>query len=561
MLSKIKALCVGVALVGLLAGCDKPPAAPANPADAVYVNGKIYTGNTAQPWAEAIATKDGTIQAVGTTADIEKLKGANSRVVDLGGRTVTAGFIDSHTHTLFGSMALHGVNFSTTERSVWADEQPDEFVATLQKYAAEHPNEKVIFARANFDPLKGPTHALLDKAVPDRPLVIHNVSEHSMWVNAKTLELAGITNKPLANAADEAGIVRGPDGAPTGYIREGTMELVEQPILALLTDEEKLVILRKGIKFLNQNGITTVINATGSLQEIELYAKLRDNNELTLRTRTAFGAIALPHKLTPEFIAEIEAARAKYNDDWVQAGVIKFFTDGASGPWPPIYKTEDLARDVTELDKRGFQIMTHALQADSAKQVLAAYQHLVDTNGPRDRRLRIEHADRIDPAEMEQYAKLQVIASMQPAFCCGESKPGAPIRDPWQSVLKGGVKLIFSSDFPCSWPADPLFGMQQAITRDNWAGRGYGAGMAGRTRTGTQDHPEEAINIEQAVAAYTKDSAYAAFMENKVGTLEAGKLADFVVLTQDIFSVPANQVANTKVAMTIVGGNSVYQMP
>jgi predicted amidohydrolase YtcJ len=476
MLSRIKTLCAGAALVALLAGCDKPPAAPANPADAVYINGKIYTGNTAQPWAEAIATKGGAIQAVGTTADIQKLKGESSTVVDLGGRTVIPGLIDSHTHTLFGSMAVHGLNFSTTESSLWADEKPDEFVAALQTYAAEHPNDKIIFARANFDPLKGPTHELLDKAISDRPLIIHNVSEHSLWVNGKALELAGITNKPVENPIEEPGVVRGPGGAPTGYIREASMELIERPVLAALSDDEKLMMLRKGIKFLNQNGITSVVNATGNLQEIQLYGKLRDANELTLRTRTAFGAVAAPHQLTPQFLEDIETARKNFNDDWVSANLIKFFTDGASGPWPPIYKTDEMANIMIELDKRGFQIMTHALQHDSAKQVLEAYQLVEKANGQRDRRWRIEHGSRIDKVDMPEYARLGVISSGQPAFCCGATKPGSEPRDPWGSLLKNNVRIIFSSDWPCSWPAAPMFGIQQAITRDVWAGRGYGIG-------------------------------------------------------------------------------------
>jgi predicted amidohydrolase YtcJ len=557
MFSKLRTLCVGTALIALLAGCGEVKTE--NPADTIYVNGKIFTGSAAQPWAEAIATKGSNIQAVGTTADIQKLKGEKSTVVDLGGRTVLPGFIDSHTHTLFGSMALHGVNFSTTESSVWADEKPDEFVATLQKYAAENPNEKIIFARANFVPLNGPTHELLDRAVPDKPLVIHNVNEHSMWVNRKALELAGITNEPVADPIEEAGVVRASDGSPTGYFREAAMELIERPVLATLSEEEKLTILRKGIKFLNQNGITTVINATGDLQEIQLYGKLRDNNELTLRTRTSFGAVAAPHKLTPAFLDDIEAARKNFNDDWVSANLIKFFTDGASGPWPPIYKTDEMANIMIELDKRGFQLMTHALQADSAVQVLAAYQIVEKANGQRDRRWRIEHGSRIEKKDMPEFARMGIITSSQPAFCCGVTKPGTEPSNPWQSLLKSGVGVIFSSDWPCSWPAAPLFGIQQAVTRDIWTGRGYGAGMAGRTRTGEQDSPEEAVTVEQAVKAYTADSAYAAFWDTKIGSLEAGKLADFVVLTQDIFTVPSGQIGDTKIASTVVGGKVVYQ--
>jgi predicted amidohydrolase YtcJ len=533
---------------------------PAYADSLLAINGRIYTG-AAPEWAEAIFVNNGKIEAVGTTAEVQKRKQSDTQVIDLRGRTVMPGLIDSHTHTLFGSMAVHGLNLSTTEKSIWADEQPDEFVAALKTYASERANERFLFARANFDPLKGPSHELLDRAVPDKPLVIHNVSEHSLWVNGKALELAGITNKPVANPIEEAGVVRNADGSPTGYIREASMELIERPVLAMLTEDEKLTMLRKGIRFLNQNGITAVVNATGDLQEIELYGKLRDNNELTLRTRTSFGAVAAPHQLTPQFLEDIETARTKFNDDWVSANLIKFFTDGASGPWPPIYKTDELANISIELDKRGFQIMTHALQADSAKQVLDVYQKLEQANGKRDRRLRIEHGSRIEPSDMAEFARLGVIASLQPAFCCGETKPGAPIRDPWQSLIKSGVRIIYSSDWPCSWPADPFFGMQQAVTREAWVGRGYGAGMAGRKGTGKSDTPQEAVTIVQAVQAYTKDSAYAAFWDNKVGTLEVGKLGDFVVLTQNVFTAAPQDISKTKVAVTVVGGKIVYGAP
>ncbi len=160
-----------------------------------------------------------------------------------------------------------------------------------------------------------------------------------MWINSKALELAGITARPAENAIEDAGIVRDPDGSPTGVIRELSMEIVQRAVLAALSTEEKLAMLRKGIRALNQLGITTAVNATGDLSQIELYATLRDRGELTIRTRNSFGTLAMPQRLTPQFLSDLELARKRYDDDWVSANLVKLFTDGASGPWPPIYKS------------------------------------------------------------------------------------------------------------------------------------------------------------------------------------------------------------------------------
>lgn len=530
----------------------------AHAASTLLINGRIYTSNPAAPWAGGIAIDGARIEAVGSSADIEKLRGPDTRVIDLRGRTVIPGIIDSHAHVLLGSMAVHGINLSTPEWSIWPD-QPEELVNALREYARANPGEKIIFARGNFDPQGSPDRRLLDRAVPDRPLVMHNVSEHSMWINSKALELAGITARPAANAIEDAGIVRNPDGSPTGVIRELSMEIVERAVLATLSTEEKLAMLRQGIRALNQLGITTAVNATGDLSQIELYATLRDRGELTIRTRNSFGAVAMPHRLTPQFLNDLELARKRYNDDWVSANLVKFFTDGASGPWPPIYKPEEFRDLVIELDRRGYQIMTHALQAKSANMVLDAYEELNARNGKRDRRLRVEHADRLQPGDIQRFAKLGIVASMQPSFCCHPEIPGAAVpADPWRTLLDAGVSVVFSSDWPCTWPADPFIGIQQAVTRWVWDGRAYGGAQSGRVRTGAVNAPQERITAAEALDAYTRAGAHAAFMENKIGTLEVGKLADLVVLTQNVLTVPAEEISRTRVTMTMVGGKIVY---
>jgi predicted amidohydrolase YtcJ len=512
------------------------------------VNGHIYTGDPKQPFVEAMAVRDGKIAAVGSTADIQKNKPANARVLDLGGKTALPGFIDSHTHTMWGSMALYGINLSTPERTISPATQPQEFVAAIKAYAAQHPKDKIIFGRASFSPVAATSKDLLDQAVPDRPLVVHNTSEHSLWVNSKALAMAGITNKPVANAEEDKGIFRNPDGSPSGVIRELSMEVIERAVLPMLTQEEKLNLLKAGQHFLNSFGITTTINATGDLAEIELYGTLRDRNQLTVRTRTAFGAVAYPHKLTTQFLKDLEAARTKYHDDMVSANLVKFFADGASGPWPPIYTPQQFKDLIFEIDSRGYQIMTHALRSDSATMVLDGYEALEAAHGKKDRRLRMEHAGSVTPQDVPRFGKLSVAASMQPMFCCG---PEGAATVPYQakSVIDSGATVIFSSDWPCSWPPSPLQGMQQAMTR-----------KVTRGTEGGFNTPSERLSLAQALDAYTKNSAYEAFMDTKIGTLEVGKYADFVVISADIFSVRPEAIAATRVLDTVLGGQTVYSV-
>jgi predicted amidohydrolase YtcJ len=196
--------------------------------------------------------------------------------------------------------------------------------------------------------------------------------------------------------------------------------------------EEKLSMLQAAAHYLNSFGITSVVNATGDLAELELYAALRDRGTLTVRTRTSFGSVAVQHHLTPAFLTELEQARRLYHDDWVSANLVKFFADGASGVIPPlVYDAHDYEAMVMELDSRGYQIMTHALRTDSVHMILDTYERLQQAHGPRDRRLRIEHADLIDAVDIPRFARLKVVADMQPSFCCGEDGGGT---DPAEQV-------------------------------------------------------------------------------------------------------------------------------
>jgi len=543
--------------------------------DILLVHGHIYTGNPKVPWAQALAVTGTRIDAVGTDEEILARRQPNTEVIDLQGRTVIPGISDSHTHLWLGATALHGFNLSTPQASI-TPEQSDLLIGKIKEYAGSHPEDNILFGRADFATLLpgAPSHELLDRAVADRPVVIHHTSEHALWVNAKALALAGIGDRPVANAAEEAHVIRDASGHPSGVLLEAAMELMERAVWAELPKEEKLVMLGEATRYLNRYGITSVVNATGSLQEIELYAALRDRGNLTVRTKTSFGAVAVNHHLTPEFLADLEKARTQYHDDWVSANLVKFFSDGGTGLIPPLtYQPDEFKKLVLALDKDGYQVMTHTLRGDTARMILDTYEEVEKTNGPRDRRFRMEHALILSEDDLPRLAKLNVVVSAQPSFCCSEMGTNFDPQDKtptdrWESLEKSGAKLAFGSDWPCTWPPDPFVSIQQAVERQVWhsaatagipGGLFDGAGQAGSVGLQTYYLPDERISVEQALAGYTRGSAFARFSEDRLGTLEAGKEADLAVLSQDIFAADHGSIGKTKVMLTMVGGKVVYK--
>jgi predicted amidohydrolase YtcJ len=563
------------ALLFVLGGGGTASAAAEAPTvDLLLLHGHIYTGAPASPWAEALSVTGSRIDAVGSDADLAKRRGPVTRVIDLHGRTVIPGIVDSHIHVWLGAVALHGVNLSTPEASI-TPAKPGLLIARFREYAAQHPAEKLIFGRADFSPSPpyAPTYELLDQAVSDRPVIVHNISEHAMWLNSKAMAAAGITDRPLPDPVEERNVVRDAGGHPTGIVIEAAMEAVERYVRAALPAEDQLSMIQAATRQLNSFGVTSVVNATGDLAEIKLYAALRDRGALTVRTRTAFGAVATPHRLTPEFLADLEAARTAYHDEWVSANLVKFFADGFTGLIAPlVYRPEQFKELVVELDRRGYQLMTHATRFDTVHMVLDAYEDAIRANGPRDRRLRIEHSSSVRNADFARYAALSVINVTSPGFCCGESGTNADPKettpsDQWQTFLKEGVVLGFSSDWPCSWPPNPFVSIQEAVTREIWHSDDTadiidlpldGAALAGARPTGKVYAPEQRLTVRQAVDAYTRGSAYSTFGETRVGSLEAGKFADLAVLSQDIFSIRPGQLGKTAVVMTLVGGRIVY---
>ena len=540
-------------------------------ADLLLLNGHIYTSNPARPWAKALAIRTGRIAAVGDDAEIVKLRGPGTRVLNLGGRMAMPGIIDSHIHFLDGSLSLDQLNLDDAYTS-------GEIQQRVREFAAAHPDRAWLLGRGwlydAFKPSGLPTKQILDEVVPDRPVVLECYDGHSVWVNSKALLLARIskdTPDPQQAGIVVGTIVRDPaTGEATGVLKEEAMALVRN-VIPQPSHDEKLRALRAGLRAANHHGLTSVLNASGSIEEMDLYDELRRRGELTVRMTTA---LMMEPQFDEKTLAQYEAGRRRFHDEWVRAGVVKAFMDGVieshtaamiepysddpklSGSMN--YAPDQFRANVLELDRRHFQVITHAIGDRAIRTTLDAYEAAARANGPRDRRFRIEHIENIHRADIPRFGRLGVIAGMQPFHCYPEpnlsnvwARNVGPARLPnsfaWHSIAAGGAKLAFGSDWQVV-SLDPFIAIHNAVTRQNVKGEPT-AGFVGA----------EKVTLEQALAAYTRDAAYAQFEDSRKGSIEPGKLADIIVLSQDLFAVEPLEIRKTTPVLTIVGGKIVYE--
>jgi len=539
------------------------------PADAVLLHARIYTVNAHQPWAEALAIRDSRIVAVGTEQQIEKYRGPSTRVIDAGGHLVLPGFTDCHIHFMDGSLSLERINLDDVKTIAGIQQRVKEF-------AAAHPKDPWILGRGwsydVFGKTALPDKKYLDQVVPDRPVLLEGYDGHTYWVNSKALAAAGITR----NTPDPPNgkIVRDAQGEPTGALKEdAAAELVER-VVPQPTREQRLQALLQGMAAANRAGLVRVHSAGGDFAYLDLLDELRQQGRLTLRFYVS--DIARPPELTSAEISKLGQARAKYHDEWISGGAVKFFLDGVieshtaamlqpytddpsqSGKlfWDPAkYK-----QAVAELNGRGFQVFTHAIGDRSVRLALDAYQDSYRRSSVKDLRDRVEHIETISAADIPRFGQLGVIASMQPLHAYPDAdtlKVWSPNIGPertsrawvWHSILASGGHLAFGSDWPVV-TLNPWPGVQTALTRETAEGTPAGGFV-----------PGERITLAQTIAAYTLGAAYAGHREKTEGSLEPGKVADLIVLDQDLFTIPANQTDKTQVLMTMVGGKVVYMAP
>jgi predicted amidohydrolase YtcJ len=553
----------------LLAATTLCMAAAPPAADMLLLHGHIYTANPQQRWVEALAVRGDSIVAAGTTAEIEKLRAPSTRIIDLAGRMAMPGIIDDHTHFIWGSAGLVGVQLAGA-RTV------DEVKQRLSAYAKAHPSDTFVYGAGwqyGFFPPGGlPTKEILDQYYPNRPVEIMSGDGHSLWVNSKALTMAGITRNTPDPGGDSHGIIiHDTRGEPTGVLEEAAKQL----IMARLpfSHDQKVAFLKVGMREANSHGVTSVVNATGDTSDMELYQELHQYDALTVRMTTAFAVdVGVKHTMSSQELAEFEQARKRFTGDWVRAGVIKFFSDGviethtaamlqpyANKPGDSgatLYTPEQFRKYFLELDKRGFQVMTHSIGDGAVRTVLDAYQYVEKIDGPRDRRWRVEHIETINPNDVGRFARQHVIASIQPWCCPHEDKPWADNVGPhisdteglrWHDIEAANAVVALGSDWPVT-PINPFPTMELSITRKGGKGSAH-----------PPFHLDQAFTLEQILDGYTRNSAYAEFMDKRLGTLEPGKLADLIVLSQDLSKIPPSSIGQTRVLLTLVGGKEVWR--
>ena len=544
----------------------QPPPQAAS-ADSVVVNARIYTVNPQQPWAEALAVRGEKILAVGSAREIDRYRGPNTRVIDAQGRLVLPGFTDCHIHFMEGSLGLLHVDLNGAATV-------GEIQKRVSAYAVAHPHEEWILGMGwtypVFAPSGMPDRRILDEVVLDRPVLLEAYDGHTSWANSKALAMAGITRE----TADphNGKIVRDEKGEATGALLESASGLVSK-FAPKPTRAERLAALRKGLNEANRVGLTRVHSAGGDFEWLDLYDELRHNGVLTVRQYIAYRLN--PPELTPAAIEKAEQARRTYRDDWIAAGAVKTMLDGVveahtaamltpysddpttSGKlfWDPAKYKEA----IVELDRRGFQIFTHAIGDRAVRLALDAYERAQTKNGTKDARPRVEHIETITAADIPRFGSLGAIASFQPLHAYPDddtlkiwARNAGPDRAGrawvWHSIEATGGRLAFGSDWPVvtlsPWP-----GVENALTRQTTEGDPPGGWL-----------PKERISLEATIKAYTLGAAIAGRREKTEGSLEAGKLADLIVLSQNLFEIPANQTGKTEVVLTMVGGRVVYEL-
>ena len=547
--------------------CTTTLRASAQTADTIVHHAKIYTVNAKQPWAEALAIQGDKIVAVGNETDVDRFRKRTTKMIDAGGRLVLPGFVDCHIHFLDGSLSLGRVNLEGAK-------DVSDIQQRLREYAAKHPGKDWILGRgwdyAMFGAAALPDKKDLDKIFPDRPAYLEGYDGHTYWANSKALALAGIT-KDTPNPPNGV-IVRDPaTGEATGALKEAAHGLVGR-VVPVPTRAEKLEALRSGMKWANEHGLTRVHSAGGDFEELALFDQLRRGKQQTLRFYIAY--FLDPPELRPADIEKIEAARKRYSDDWISGGAVKMMVDGvieshtaamlepyADDPslkgklfWEPDkYRTA-----VAELDKRGLQLFTHAIGDYGVRTALDAYENAEKVNGTQDRRSRIEHIETIQAVDIPRFGKLGVIASMQPLHSypnddtlnvwvrnIGPDRAGRAWV--WKSIANDGGHLAFGSDWPVV-TLNPWEGVQTAVTRQTTDGKPEGGFV-----------PSQRLSVADAVYGYTLGAAFAGRREKTEVSIEAGKLADIIILSQNIFDLDARKISDTKVTTTIVGGRVVYQ--
>jgi predicted amidohydrolase YtcJ len=514
--SRLATLIVVFIVVGtFVAGIITRAQRDVGPVDLIVLNGKVYTGQ-GKASAEAVAVQGNKIVSVGSNRDIKRLRRPQTTVLDAHGGTVLPGLSDSYVRFVEGSTTLRALNLA--EASTVEDVS-----ARLKDYAEQHKDDDWIVGHG-WDPALiapgAPMRAALDEAVPDRPVFLTSADGRMAWVNTEALTRAHITR---ATPSPRPGaIVRGRSGQPSGLLRDSALAIVRS-VMPPRTLEDRLTSIRAGIEDAHRLGVTSIQNAGNEASELPALDALRSAGELKLRI---YQSIEVPGTATDADLARLDETRKQYGDDPVlKTGAAELAADGLS--------RDTLARLVSTLDRRGWQIWIRAQSSQAVQMALSAFQAAAQARPDADeRRHRIAYAWTISPEDAGRFARLRVIASV----------PSPDIAE--ELAAAGGLVTIGSG-----WPfasLDPRETFRAAVTPS-----GEGLDIT-RPR---------AFSLKHALDAFTSGAAYASFDEQRKGTLAAGMLADIVILSSDIFATPPDRLMDVRVDTTIFDGAVVYTRP
>lgn len=546
---------VSLALSMLLSSCAGPAT---ESADFVLLGGVVWTGVPGAALTEAVAVRSGKIQAVGSAAEIQGFVGPETEVLELDGRMIVPGFIDSHTHFIPGGFQLSSVDLRDAAT-------PEEFARRIGEFAGTVPPGTWITGGDWDHEMWGgelPKRAWIDAFTPDHPVFVSRLDGHMALANSLALELGGVTGATAVPSGGEM-VLDPATGEPTGVLKDEAMGMVFS-VIPDHSEEELDRALDAAIAHALSQGVTQTHHMGTSWAEFETFRRARAEDRLKMRI---YSVVPLSQWERLQAFVE-ENGRG---DDRLWWGGLKGFVDGSLGSttaWFYDPYTDDpgtsglLTTDTASLrrwalagDEAGFQLLIHAIGDRANDWLLDLYESIAQENGVRDRRPRIEHAQHLSREAFTRFAALGVIPAMQPYHAIDDGRWAEKRIGPdrikttyaFRSLLDAGASLSFGSDWTVA-PMDVRQGIYAAITRRTFDGANPGGWV-----------PEEKITLEEALTAYTLGAARAGFMDEKVGTLEAGKYADMAVLSQDLFEMNPLEIPQVQVDLTIVEGEIVYR--
>ncbi|HYY93059.1 MAG TPA: amidohydrolase [Pyrinomonadaceae bacterium] len=534
-------------------------------ADLIIVNANIHTLDASHPLAQAVAVFGERIAAVGSNEEIKRLAGARTRVIDARGALVLPGFNDAHVHFLSGGFQLSSVDLRDADT-------PQEFAERIRAFASKLPKGRWItggdWDHERWPNVNGsaplPTKELIDSFTTDTPVFVNRLDGHMALANSFALKLAGVTR----DTPDPPGGVIVHDaktGEPTGVLKDAAQNFVWK-VVPEPTFDEKLEAARAATNHAAAHGVTSVQDMSAGTT-VGVYQALLDRGELKTRI---YAVSPLPDW---ERLGRVGVLRA-FGNETLRIGGLKGFSDGSLGsttalffepyndapnnrgiPADEMFPEGVMLKRVREADAAGLQVMIHAIGDRANDTVLSIYEQVIKEHGPRDRRFRIEHAQHLRPQDIARFGRDHVVASMQPYHCIDDGRwaekrighERAKTTYAFRSLLDSGAVLAFGSDWTVA-PLDPVLGIYAAATRRTLDGKNPQGWI-----------PEQKITVEEAVRAYTVGSAYAEFAEQLKGTVTPGKLADLVILSQDIFKIDPVEIEKVRVQTTVMGGRVVYE--